>query len=231
MGKISIAIDGPSGAGKSTLARMMAKHLGFIYVDTGALYRCVGLYMLRHGIGSKDAQKVLAHLSEVSVEMKYDSEGVQRMYLCSEDVTDDIRLPEVSIYASDVSAIPEVRSFLLDTQRNMAEKYDVIMDGRDIGTVVLPQAQIKIFLTASPEERARRRYKELTEKGIQTEYEEVLRDVIYRDRNDSTRAVAPLRPADDAILVDTTGNTLERSFEILKDLVEEGLKVENKFQP
>ena len=223
MKKISIAIDGPSGAGKSTLARMTAKNLGFIYVDTGALYRCVGLFVLRSGVGSKDVPAIVSLIPKIYVEMKYDDAGVQRMFLCGEDVTDEIRLPEISIYASDVSAIPQVRAFLMDTQRNMAEKYNVIMDGRDIGTVVLPDADVKIFLTASSEERAKRRYEELVEKGIMTEYEDVLNDVEYRDKNDSNRAVAPLRPADDAIILDTTGNTLERSFEIIINLIKESL--------
>ena len=221
MKHISIAIDGPSGAGKSTLARMTAKELGFIYVDTGALYRCIGLYTLRHGAETTDGDAVAALLPGIHVELQYDDHGVQRMILNGEDVSDDIRQPEVSMAASNVSAIPAVRAFLLDTQRLMAEKYSVIMDGRDIGTVVLPNADVKIFLTASAEARADRRYKELREKGVQTTPEEVLRDMERRDSNDSSRAIAPLRPAEDAVLIDTTHCTLEESFALIRAAIEE----------
>ena len=220
----AIAIDGPSGAGKSTLARMTAKKFGFIYVDTGALYRTVGLFTLRRGVGTRDAEGVAALLPEIHIEMRYDGAGVQRMVLNGEDVTDLIRTPEVSMAASDVSAIPAVRAFLLDTQRDMAKKYDVIMDGRDIGTVVLPEARIKIFLTASAAERARRRYRELREKGMDVEYEQVLRDIELRDKNDSGRDIAPLRPAEDAVMLDTTEHDLEASFELICDLIGERLK-------
>ncbi len=220
MSHIAVAIDGPSGAGKSTLARMTAKHFGFIYVDTGALYRTVGLYVLRSGADPKDADAVTALLPKINVELGYDSEGVQRMYLNGEDVSGDIRLPEVSMAASDVSAIPSVRAFLLDTQRSLAERYDVIMDGRDIGTVVLPNARLKIFLTASAMERARRRFRELREKGVETDFDTVLRDIELRDRNDSSRPIAPLRPAEDAVIVDTTEHGLNESFEIIRDIIE-----------
>lgn len=217
---IAIAIDGPSGAGKSTLARMAAKRFGFIYVDTGALYRTVGLHTLRRGVGTRDAQGVAALLPEIHIEMRYDGEGVQRMLLNGEDVTDLIRTPEVSMAASDVSALPPVRAFLLDTQREMAKKYDVIMDGRDIGTVVLPDARIKIFLTASARERARRRFRELRERGVETDFETVLQDIELRDRNDSSREIAPLRPAPDAVMCDTTEHDLDGSFELICEIIE-----------
>ena len=223
----SIAVDGPSGAGKSTLSRMIARKYGLIYVDTGAMYRTVGLYVLRHGLDSHDADGVIALLPEIQVGMRYDESGTQRMLLNGEDVSDEIRLPGVSIYASDVSAMPEVRRFLLHMQRKLAEENSVIMDGRDIGTVVLPEAGLKIFLCASPEDRARRRYEELRLKGVETTPDDVLRDINYRDVNDSTRAAAPLRPADGAVILDTTGNTLEQSFETISRLVEEYLKKED----
>ncbi len=219
MGHMAIAIDGPSGAGKSTLARMAAKELGYIYVDTGALYRTVGLYALRHGADVHDEQTVAALLPEIRVEMRYDGAGVQRMVLNGEDVSDLIRTPEVSMAASAVSALGPVRAFLLDTQRDMARRYDVIMDGRDIGTVVLPEAQVKIFLTASARERARRRWRELREKGMDVALEDVLRDVETRDKNDSGRALAPLRPAEDAVMCDTTELDLEASLELILDTV------------
>lgn len=221
--RISVAIDGPSGAGKSTLARMTSGRLGLIYVDTGAIYRCVGLYAFRNGIDSKDVPAVISSLANINIEMRHDETGLQRMVLNGEDVTDDIRLPQISMYASDVSAIPEVRAFLMDMQRSMADKYSVVMDGRDIGTVVLPNADVKIFLTASSEERARRRHLELTEKGIDISYEQVLAELIERDRNDSSRAIAPLKQADDAILLDTTNMDLEQSFEFIKRIIEERL--------
>lgn len=219
MGHTAIAIDGPSGAGKSTLARMAAKKLGYIYVDTGALYRTVGLYALRHGADVRDEQAVAALLPDIRVEMRYDDAGVQRMLLNGEDVSDLIRTPEVSMAASAVSALGPVRAFLLDTQRDMARRYDVIMDGRDIGTVVLPEAQVKIFLTASARERALRRWRELREKGMDVALEDVLRDVETRDKNDSSRALAPLRPALDAVMCDTTELDLEASLELILDTV------------
>lgn len=223
MGHIAIAIDGPSGAGKSTLARMAAGRLGFIYADTGALYRAVGLHALRRGADTKDADAVGALLPDIRVEMRHDEAGIQRILLNGEDVSDLIRTPEVSMAASDVSALPPVRAFLLDTQRQMAEKYDVIMDGRDIGTVVLPQAQVKIFLTASARERAMRRCRELRERGVETDLESVLRDMVQRDRNDSSRALAPLRPAQDAVMCDTTDLDLDASLELILDIVKKRL--------
>ena len=223
MEKRSIAIDGPAGAGKSTLSNMLAAHFGLIYVDTGAIYRSVGLHAYNEGIDPKDGDKVSLLLPDIKIEMMYDG-GIQRMILNGRDVTSDIRMPAISVYASDVSAIPCVRSFLLDMQRKMAQDYDVIMDGRDIGTVVLPNAGLKLFLSATPEDRARRRYEELVAKGVDTTYSDVLRDINYRDKNDSTRATSPLKPAHDALLLDTTGNSLQESFDILKKIVEAHLK-------
>lgn len=211
---ISIAIDGPSGAGKSTLSRRLAKELGFLYVDTGALYRAVGLAALRQGVNTKDADKISLLLPGVKVNLKYVN-GEQHVFLEEEDVSEAIRAEQAGMAASDVSAHPPVRQFLLDTQRRLAEENNVIMDGRDIGTVVLPCAQIKLFLTAAPEDRARRRYEELTAKGQQVEYDKILSDVKTRDYNDSSRAIAPLKQAEDAHLVDTTGNSFEESYQQL----------------
>jgi cytidylate kinase len=219
----SIAIDGPSGAGKSTLSRMAAKTFGFIYVDTGALYRTVGLAAHMAGIDSKDEAGVAALLPTLDIQLRYDDSGVQRMFLNGEDVTDKIRTLIISIYASDVSAMAPVRAFLLDTQRSMARTMNVIMDGRDIGTVVLPDADLKIFLTASPEDRAMRRYLELQKRGDTSTYEEVLRDIQYRDKNDSSRKNAPLKPAPDAIILDTTGNTLQESLDLICSVIREKL--------
>ena len=215
---ISISIDGPGGAGKSTIAKALAKKLGFIYVDTGALYRAIGLYMINNGVDLKNAAAVTEKLDEVKVELKYVN-GEQRVLLCGNDVSEDIRKPEVSMAASNVSAIPAVRDFLLGLQRKMASENNVIMDGRDIGTVVLPNAQIKLFLTASAEERAMRRYKELIEKGKKVEYETVYKELCERDYQDSHREVAPLKPADDATIIDTTGNNLEKSVQVLMDFI------------
>ena len=215
---ISIAIDGPGGAGKSTIAKALAKKLGFIYVDTGALYRAIGLYMINNGVDLKNAAAVTEKLDEVKVELKYVN-GEQRVLLCGDDVSEDIRKPEVSMAASSVSAIPAVRDFLLGLQRKMASENNVIMDGRDIGTVVLPNAQIKLFLTASAEERAMRRYKELIEKGKKVEYETVYKELCERDYQDSHREVAPLKPADDSTIIDTTGNDLEKSVQVLMDFI------------
>ena len=217
----SIAIDGPAGAGKSTLAKALAKKIGYIYVDTGAIYRCVGLYAIEHGIEPRDIPAVEACLPKVEISLSYDESGSQRMQLCGADVTDRIRTPEVSMAASAVSAIPAVRAFLLDMQRDMARRYNVIMDGRDIGTVVLPHADVKIFLTASPEARAKRRFIELQAKGDPATYEEVLRDMVKRDKDDSTRAAAPLKAAEDAVLLDTTSYSLEDSIALLQKTVEE----------
>ncbi|MBR4057250.1 MAG: (d)CMP kinase [Oscillospiraceae bacterium] len=218
---VSIAIDGPSGAGKSTLSRAVAEKLGILYVDTGAIYRTVGLAALRAGVGSKDAEAVIALLPGLDIQFRHDETGKQCMYLQDENVSEEIRLPEVSIYASDVSAIPAVRSFLMEMQRKAARENSVIMDGRDIGTVVLPDAGLKIFLTAQPEARAQRRLLELQEKGVETSFEDVLRDIQYRDKNDSSRAAAPLRPAEDAVYLDTTEINFAESLQCILDLIKE----------
>lgn len=209
---INVAIDGPAGAGKSTIARTAAKNLGYIYVDTGALYRAVGVYSLRHGFDTKNADTVASTLPDIQVELKFLGD-IQHVFLNGEDVSEEIRTPDASMAASDVSAVPAVRQFLFDLQRDIAKQNNCIMDGRDIGTVVLPDAQVKIFLTASPEARAQRRYKELQEKGASDTYEAVLADLKQRDYNDSHRAVAPLKPAEDSVLVDTTALNLEKSVE------------------
>lgn len=215
----SVALDGPAGSGKSTLAKKAAAKFGLIYVDTGALYRCIGLYAYQKGIASTDRQGVIKLLPEIELEMKYDETGTQRMIMCGDDVTSEIRLPEISKYASDVSAMPEVRGFLLSTQQSMSDKYDVIMDGRDIATVIMPDAGLKIFITADAKARAKRRYLELCEKGIKTTLEEVHNEMVERDKNDSEREVAPLKMADDAVLLDTTELDFEQSFEALCRLV------------
>ena len=217
----SVAIDGPSGAGKSSIARRSAKALGFIYVDTGAIYRTVGLAVHRAEIGSRDIEKIKALLPTLDIALRYDDSGEQRMFLNGEDVSGAIRTPEISLYASDVSAFPEVRAYLMETQRRLARENDVIMDGRDIGTVVLPDAGLKIFLTASPEARAQRRLLELREKGQTAEYEDVLRDIRYRDHNDSSRAAAPLKQAEDALLLDTTNLDFEESCSAVEKMIRE----------
>lgn len=222
-GHYSIAIDGPSGAGKSSLARRCAAAFGFIYVDTGAIYRTVGLAAYRRGIDRRDEAAVAAILPELEIKMVYAENGEQRMVLNGEDVSAAIRLPEISICASDVSALPAVRSFLLEMQRKLAREHDVIMDGRDIGTVVLPEAELKIYLTASAEARARRRLLELRQKGTEATLEEVLRDIEYRDRQDSSRAAAPLRPADDAVFLDTSDIDFGESFQRLCAIINERL--------
>ena len=227
-GHYAIAIDGPSGAGKSSLARRVAARFGFLYVDTGAIYRTVGLAAHRRGVACKDAAAIEALLPELDIQMAYNEQGEQRMLLNGEDVSEAIRLPEISICASDVSALPGVRAFLLEMQRKMAREHDVIMDGRDIGTVVLPQAELKIFFTASAEARAERRMKELAAKGVESDFEAVLRDIRYRDEQDSARAAAPLRQAEDAVLVDTTELDFAQSEEKLCALVREKLGVEEK---
>lgn len=219
---INVAIDGPAGAGKSTVARAAAQKLGYIYVDTGALYRAVGVYCLRKGIETTDAQSVGAILNEITVELKF-IDGVQHVFLNGDDVSTEIRLPEASMAASNVSAIPAVRAFLFDLQRDIATKNNCIMDGRDIGTVVLPNAQVKIFLTADDTERAMRRYKELQEKGSTVTYQEVLDDLRVRDYNDSHREIAPLKPAEDSVIVNTTNYTLEESINKIVETVEEKL--------
>ena len=215
---IAVAIDGPAGAGKSTIAKFAAKELGFIYVDTGALYRAIGYFALSKGADTRNADNVNALLPGIDVKLAF-SGGVQRVILNGQDVSELIRTPEVSMAASDVSAIKEVRAFLFDLQRNIAKENNVIMDGRDIATVVLPDAKVKIFLTASPEDRAKRRYDELIGKGQDVDFDDVLADMKERDYNDSTRATAPLKPAEDSIIVDTTGNTLEQSIEQLVTII------------
>jgi len=214
----AIAIDGPAGAGKSSIAKAAAKRLGFIYVDTGALYRTVALQLLKENIDPKDASAVEAALPNIQVTMGHEEDG-QHVYLNGEDVTGLIRTPEVSMMASTSSAIPEVRKFLFSLQTGMAEKYNVIMDGRDIGTVVLPNADVKIFLTASPEVRAMRRYKELVEKGAKDTYEEVLADVIKRDYQDTHRETAPLKPAEDGVILDTSDLNFDEVINELEKIV------------
>ena len=209
---ISIAIDGPSGAGKSTISRKAAEIFGFIYVDTGAIYRTIGLASKIRGISLDDKAAVMEMLTKLNIELKYNESGEQHMYLDGKDVSRDIRLPEVSMLASKVSAIPEVRTFLVDMQRDMAKKYDVIMDGRDIGTVILPDADLKIFLTADVNDRAQRRNEELRTKGMLKPFDEVLAEMKQRDEQDTLRAAAPLKAAEDAVMLDTSGNTLEQSI-------------------
>lgn len=209
---IQIALDGPSGAGKSTLAKMLAAELSFVYVDTGALYRSVGLYAAEKGLDKSDTEGIISCLPEIRLSLRYVNGG-QKVFLGERDVSEDIRMPEISMWASTVSAIPEVRAFLLDLQKDIAEKNNVIMDGRDIGTVILPHATVKIFLDSSCEARAKRRYRELCEKGIETSYDEVLADMIQRDEKDRNRATAPLKKADDAILLDNSDLNLKESYE------------------
>ncbi len=217
---INVAIDGPAGAGKSTVAKGAAAKLGYIYVDTGALYRAIGVYALRQGVDTRDGNGISALLPEINVELKF-IDGVQHVFLNGEDVSVEIRTPDASMAASNVSAIPSVRSFLFDLQREIAGKNNCIMDGRDIGTVVLPNAQVKIFLTADPEERAMRRYKELIVKDPNVKYDDVLADLKARDYQDSHREIAPLKPAEDSVVYNTTGNNLEESVEKVISIIEE----------
>ncbi len=217
---INVAIDGPAGAGKSTVARGAAKELGYIYVDTGALYRTVALAAQRKNILG-DEEKIADMLSSITVELKFDDNGEQKVYLNSEDVSSLIRTPEISMAASSVSQIPAVREFLLELQRSIARNNNVIMDGRDIGTVVLPNADVKIFLFASPECRAERRYKELIEKGEDARYEDVLKDVNDRDYQDSHRKIAPLKPTEESVMADTTGKALPESIEMVVSVIKE----------
>ena len=221
MKMVSIAIDGPSGAGKSTLARSAAAELGYLYVDTGAIYRTIGYYAHANHIDPKDEQAVASALPQVRVELTYGDDGLQHMLLNGQDVTKEIRLPEISLCASAVSAHPGVRAFLLEMQRELARTHNVIMDGRDIGTVVLPDADVKIFLTASPEARARRRMLELEQRGTPEPYEKILKEIEQRDWDDSHRATAPLRQAEDAVLLDTTELNFEESREALLKLFRE----------
>ena len=220
---VSVAIDGPAGAGKSTIARAIARELGYLYVDTGALYRAIGLFALEQGADPKDPEQVLPLLERTQLSLRF-AAGEQQVWLNGRDVSQQIRQNPVSMAASAVSAIPQVRAFLFDLQQNLAKENNVVMDGRDIGTVVLPQAQVKIFLTASPEERARRRHEELAQRGQQVDYAQLLEEVRRRDYNDAHRAAAPMRQAPDALLVDTTGNSLERSVAQLTEIVKERLR-------
>ena len=219
---VSVAIDGPVGAGKSSIAREAAKRLGYIYVDTGALYRAIGLHCHRNGVDMLNPSAIAEGSDGVQPEIRL-IDGVQHIYLAGEDVSEAIRMPEISMAASAVSAVPEVRAALLDLQRNLAKTNSVIMDGRDIGTVVLPDATVKIFLTALPEIRARRRYDELCAKGVDTTFEAVLDDLNKRDYNDSHRATAPLKQADDAVLADTSGLDFEQSCELVCSIIKERL--------
>ena len=215
---MKIALDGPSGAGKSTVAKALAKRLGIIYVDTGALYRTIGLYVKRMGIDKEDKEGVISCLSEIDLNMQFIN-GEQIITLNGERVGDNIRTGEIAMYASKVSAIPEVRAFLLNTQRDIANKNSVVMDGRDIGTVILPDAEVKVFMTASPEARAERRYKELIAKGESCTLESVLADIIQRDKNDSTRQTAPCIPAKDAVLFDNSGYDVEGSVDKVIEII------------
>ena len=215
----AVAVDGPSGAGKSTLAKAIAAKLGILYVDTGAIYRTIGYAVKRRGIEPRDEAAVRAILPELEIGMRYEADGEQHMLLNGQDVTREIRLPEISMYASAVSAIPAVRSFLLEMQRDMARQYSVVMDGRDIGTVVLPHADVKIYLTASPEVRARRRQKELEEKGFSCAYETVLNEIRERDAQDMSRTVAPLQQAADAEVLDTSDLNREQALAALESTI------------
>ena len=219
----SIAIDGPSGVGKSSLAKKVAKNFGIIYVDTGALYRCIGLYCVQNGIDSTDPQEVENVLGKITIDLKY-LNGEQRVYLNSIDVSDKIRETEVDAPTSNSSSVPAVREFLRDLQQNIAKENSVIMDGRDIGTVILPNADVKIFITADAKERAKRRYDQLIRHGIQADYDKTLKNIIIRDENDINRKISPLKAADDAIIIDTTDNTKEKTLEIVTSIIRSKLK-------
>lgn len=225
MKKYSIAIDGPAGAGKSTIAKRLAKELGFYYVDTGAIYRTLGYFMDLVGIGPKDIDGITRLIDEVVIEIEYDEDGSQHMFMNEIDVTEDIRTPEMSKIASQISAHKIVRDTLLDMQRDMAKKHNVIMDGRDIGTVVLPRADVKFFLTASPEVRAKRRFEELQAKGAKDSYDQVLADIIKRDYDDSHRSVAPLKQTKSHILVDTSEMTIDEVVDTMRKTVVEKCKL------
>ncbi len=219
MSTFKVAIDGPAGAGKSTIAKAAAAQMHLVYIDTGAMFRAIGLGCIRAGLNpNSDIEKIIEMLPFMNIDISHGENG-QEIFLNGENVSSEIRMPQVSVAASDVSKIPEVRQKLLMLQRSIAEKTDVIMDGRDIGTVVLPDAKLKIFLTASVEERAMRRYKELVEKGVECSFDEVKADMEYRDKNDSQREIAPLKPAEDSVIVDTTGKTLQESVDMILELI------------
>ena len=222
---ISIAIDGPAGAGKSTIAKRLAKELGYYYVDTGAIYRTVAYFMDLLGISPKDTDGVSRYIDELNVEIEYDEEGLQHMLMNGIDVTEDIRTPDISQKASLISAQPIVRQMLLDMQRDVAKKHNVIMDGRDIGTVVLPRANVKIFLTASAQVRAQRRHLELQAKGSKDSFDKVLADIVKRDHQDSTREIAPLKQAKDAVLVDTSALDIDAAVDAIRTIVAEKVGV------
>ena len=221
MKHINVAIDGPSGAGKSTIARAAAKDLGLLYVDTGAIYRSIGYYLLRHGVDPKDKDRVVPLLPGIRIALRYEDDGLQHMLLNGQDVTAEIRFPEVSAYASDVSAHAEVRSYLLEMQQDLARRHSVIMDGRDIGTVVLPEADVKVYLTASAQARARRRCAELEQRGTPEPFEKVLGEIEERDYNDTHRAAAPLRQAEDAVLLDSTHLDFDGTLQAVEALIRE----------
>ena len=225
MNYISIAIDGPSGAGKSTLAKDIAATLNYLYVDTGAIYRTIGYYALKEGMDPSCEADLAEALPGIAIRMSYGTDGLQHMYLNGLDVTDEIRLPEVSRYASKVSAHPSVRSFLLEMQRQLSRENHVIMDGRDIGTVVLPDAQVKIFLTAAPEARAHRRWRELEQRGTPQPYDAVLADIQARDYSDMNRPVAPLKQAEDAVLLDTSDMNFQQSRDAILRIIHEKVNV------
>lgn len=218
--KIRVALDGPSGAGKSTVAKLIAKKLGYIYVDTGALYRTCGLYAIENGVSKDDSAGIIALLDSIDVKLTY-LDGEQHVLLNGNDVGGKIRTPEASMYASAVSKLPEVRAYLLDLQKKIASEGGVVMDGRDIGTVIMPDAEIKVFMTASPEERAKRRYRELMEKQESVTYDEVLKDMIQRDKNDSERETAPLKPAENAVMFINDGYNAEESADYIIRLIHE----------
>lgn len=228
LNKLRVALDGPSGAGKSTIAKAVAARTGLVYVDTGALYRTVGLYAAQHGIAMDDTQGIINSLKDIEIKLAYKN-GSQCVYLCGEAVGDKIRTETASAYASAVSKLPEVRAFLLDMQKNIAKDGGVIMDGRDIGTVIMPDAEVKVFMTATTEERARRRYKEQIEKGLDVYYEDVLEAIIARDKQDSEREAAPLKPADDAVMFVNDGYDIEGSAEYIINVMKQ--YIESRIQP
>lgn len=224
MNTVKVAIDGPAGAGKSTISKAAAKSLGFVYIDTGAMYRALALYVIRKGINAQNKDGVINLLPCIDIDISHINDE-QRVFLNGEDVSLEIRTPEVSVGASNVAVIPEVRLKLVELQRSIADKYNVIMDGRDIGTYVLPDADVKIFLTADVSERAKRRYEELMEKGMKCDFEEVLKDMEYRDKNDSEREFAPLKPSESSIILNTTGFELDDSIKLVTDTIKSKVNI------